>query len=354
MYMQNQLFRKFATGSAKILTVNISKDPAMLRYLNNNQNRKGHANENYARELMELFTMGIGNYTEEDVRQSARAWTGWTFIGDRFVFHPFQHDDGEKTFLGHTGNFNGDDIVRIIFQQPATAKHFAFKLSAFFTSDDPPPEIVDALAQKLRSSDWRMAPVLKQLFSSRWFYSDAVMRRKIKSPMELVAGSIRALNVPVPNTNGMLYSMKSMGQELFEAPNVGGWPHGRAWINTSTLFDRYDMPAALVTGRRPPYAQSAAWNHPESRQLTEFQTGFSPELDLARAGIATTDGAVDYFLNRLIADNVDPAKRAELIRVLNQSGSAEGKALNPTDGATHWRLLEVVELIMAMPEYQLC
>ena len=180
------------------------------------------------------------------------------------------------------------------------------------------------------------------------------MRRKIKSPVELVAGSLRALNVPVPNANGMLYTMKSMGQELFEAPNVGGWPHGRAWINTSTLFGRYDMPGSLVTGRRPPRAQSSAWNHPDARQLTDFQTGFSPELDLARAAIATTDGAVDYFLNRLIADNVDPAKRAQLVSVLNQSDSPEGKALNPADGATHWRLLELVELIMAMPEYQLC
>ncbi len=354
MYMQNQLFREFATGSAKVLTLNISRDPAMLRYLNNNQNRKGHANENYARELMELFTMGIGNYTEEDVRQSARAWTGWTFVGDHFVFRPFEHDDGEKTFLGHTGNFNGDDIVRIIFQQPATAKHFAFKLSAFFTSDDPPPEIVDALAQKLRESDWRMAPVLEQLFSSRWFFSDAVMRRKIKSPMELVAGSFRALNVPAPNANGMLYSMKSMGQELFEAPNVGGWPHGRAWINTSTLFARYDMPAALVTGRRPSHARSSAWNQPHSALLTEFQTSFSPELDLARAGIATTDGAVDYFLNRLIADEIEPAKRSDLIRVLNGSDSTDSRPLNTADGSTHWRLLELVELIMAMPEYQLC
>ncbi len=348
MYMQNQLFRRFATGSAKVLTLSISKDPAMLRYLNNNQNRRGHPNENYARELMELFTLGIGNYSEEDVRQSARAWTGWTFLGDRFIFRPFQHDDGQKTFLGRTGRFDGDDIVRIIYEQPAAASHLAFKLAAFFVSDDPPPQVVAALAATLRAADWKVGPVLEQLFASRWFYSTAVMRRKIKTPIELVAGSLRRLEVAAPDSNRLLQSLKIMGQELFEAPNVGGWPHGRAWINTSTLFARYDMPAQLLTG------------HPQSPQTQQrdeaphASTGFSPEMHLARAGIATTDAAVDYFLRLLIQDDIEPAKRRALLCALDGSAVPAGKPLNPADSATHWRLENLVELIMAMPEYQLC
>ncbi len=345
MYLQNQLFRQFATGSARELTLHVSKDPAMLRYLNNNQNRRGHANENYARELMELFTMGIGNYTEEDVRQSARAWTGWTFIGDRFLFRPLQHDDGRKTFLGQSGHFNGDDIVRIIFEQPATARHFAFKLAAYFASDDPPAEVVSALAERLRQSDWKIAPVLEQLFSSRWFYSNSVMRRKIKTPIELVVGSLRRLNVAAPAPTGLLYSLKLMGQELFEAPNVGGWPQGRAWINTSTLFARYNMPGQLVTGHP---------QRPRPGKAAQADSGFSPELHLARAGIATTDGAVDYFIRLLLQDDIEPAKRSALLCVLNGSDVPDSRALNPADSSLHWRLVDLVELIMAMPEHQLC
>jgi len=353
MYLQNELFRRFAVGNVQDLTLQVSKDPAMLRYLNNNQNVRGHPNENYARELMELFTMGIGNYTEDDVRESARAWTGWTFVGDNFVFNDFQHDYGEKTFLGQTGNFNGQDIVEIIFQQPATPRHFALKLLQFFGSDEPaPPELVLALGQTFQDENWEMAPVLQKLFSSTWFYSEPVMRSKVKTPAELVVGSLRKLNGSSPNPQALLFSMQMMGQELFEAPNVGGWPVGKNWINTSTLFARYDMPAFLVTGRRP-IIPGSAWND-NSPALQEFNTQYSPELQLAQAGASTTNSAVDWYIRQLIQDSVDPAKRSALISYLNNSDSTEDMPLNLTDQSLHARLLGLVQLIMAMPEYQLC
>ena len=349
MYLQNQLFRRFATGSAKELTVAVSRDPAMLRYLNNNQNRKGHPNENYARELMELFTMGIGNYTEEDVRESARAWTGWTFVGDTFAFRAKQHDFGRKTFLGETGDFDGRDIVNIIFSKPATATHFATKLAAFFGSDDPPPELILALAQTLRHANWHVDAVLKTLFSSRWFYSDQVVRRKIKSPIELVAGALRALQTPVANSAAVLVGMTSMGQQLFEAPNVGGWPHGRGWINTSTLFARYAVPLYMVAGRPP-------WNQPPAAkagtQLAAFETGFSPGRLLAERNISTTAAAVDFFIDLLIQDQIEPKKRDALLRSVSNSNTARDEPLNM--GMAHWKLLNLLELVMAMPEYQLC
>jgi Protein of unknown function (DUF1800) len=353
MYMQNELFRSYATGNVQELTLQVSKDPAMLRYLNNNQNQRGHPNENYARELMELFTLGIGNYTEDDVRESARAWTGWTFFGDNFFFNSNQHDYGIKTFLGQTGNFNGDDIVAIIFQQPAASKHFALKLLQFFVSDDPaPPELVDALSQTLRDSNWQIAPVLVKLFTSSWFYSDQVMRRKIKTPVELVVGSLRKLNVSAPSSQSLLLSMQMMGQELFAAPNVGGWPVGKNWINTSTLFARYDMPAFLVTGRRP-VMPGVLWDN-DASNLQEFNTGFSPELQLAQAGVSTTQGAVDWYVKQLIQDSIDPAKSTALIGYLNNSDSSADMPLNMADQSLHGRLLGVIQLIMAMPEYQLC
>ncbi|HMD54078.1 MAG TPA: DUF1800 domain-containing protein, partial [Phycisphaerae bacterium] len=353
LYLQNELFRRYAVGNVEDLTLQVSKDPAMLRYLNNNQNVSGHPNENYARELMELFTMGIGNYTEDDVRESARAWTGWTFVGNDFVFNSFQHDYGVKTYLSQTGNFNGQDVVSIIFQQPATPRHFATKMLQFFVSDDPaPPELVDALGRTLKDANWEMGPVLQKLFSSAWFYSTPVMRSKIKTPAELVVGSLRKLNGSAPNPQALLFSMQMMGQELFGAPNVGGWPVGKNWINTSTLFARYDMPAFLVTGRRP-LIPGAPWDN-NAAPLEEFNTQYSPELQLAQAGVSSTHGAVDWYVRQLIQDSIDPAKRAGLISYLNNSDSIADAPLNMADQSLHTRLLGLVQLVMAMPEYQLC
>ena len=183
-YQQNQLFRNYALGNLRELTRAVSQDPAMLIYLDNAANVASHPNENFARELMELYTLGVDHYTEKDVRESARAWTGWQY--SRFTgvarFNPRVHDDGVKTFLGQTGNFNGDDIVNIIFAQPQCARFFAGSLLSYFVYNDPEPELIDAVAALLRKHDFELAPVMSAIFRSNVFYSDRAYRALVKTP----------------------------------------------------------------------------------------------------------------------------------------------------------------------------
>jgi uncharacterized protein (DUF1800 family) len=256
MYRQNQLFRRFAAGNFTRLLDGVARDPAMLRYLNNNENRKGHPNENWARELMELFTMGIGHYTEADVRESARAWTGWTlrnggtYEGRRtFAFMPQIHDGGVKTFLGQTGAWDGTDIMRIILANPATPQWIAGKLARWFVGPQADPELVGSLAGFLRVNDYELEPVLRTLFRSRAFYRPEVMHTMIKSPAEFAVGAVRHLGIAGPDWIRISYAMIAMGQHLFFPPNVAGWRGGPAWMNAGTVFARTDLVAALASGR---------------------------------------------------------------------------------------------------------
>src|SRR5207245_1160627 len=198
MAMQLALFRQMATGSFKELILAISKDPAMLSYLDNNSNRKGKPNENYARELMELFTLGVGNFGEQDVKEAARAFTGWTFAANEFVFRRNQHDDGLKTFLGRTGTFDGTDVIEIIFAQPAADRHLPRKLFEFFAYQGPEEPVIDELAAIFRRSDWSVRAVLRALFRSALFYSPRTVRAQVKSPVEPVVGAVRGLGGEVP------------------------------------------------------------------------------------------------------------------------------------------------------------
>src|SRR2546428_3942567 len=191
MAMQLALFRQMATGSFKELILAISQDPAMLSYLDNNSNRKGKPNENYARELMELFTLGVGNFGEQDVKEAARAFTGWTFTGNEFVFRRNQHDDGVKTFLGRTGTFDGTDVIEILFAQPAAARHLPPKLFEAFAYQGPEEPVIDELAGIFRRSDWSVRAVLRALFHSALFYSPKTVRAQVKSPVELVVGAVQ-------------------------------------------------------------------------------------------------------------------------------------------------------------------
>jgi len=247
MVDQNQLFRRSALGNIRDLTLAVSSDVAMLRYLDNAQNVKAHPNENFARELMELFTLGIGNYSEDDVRESARAFTGWSI--DRqtgtAAFLPRRHDDGIKTFLGRTGNFDGAAIVSIIFAQPACARYFATKLLSFFVYDDPEPGLVEAVASELRAKDYQLAPVMSTLLRSNVFYSERAYRALVKSPAEFVAGAYQLYSIPAAKPIA-LQAMRRMGQVLFYPPNVKGWDGGAAWLNSQTLLTRENFASGLV------------------------------------------------------------------------------------------------------------
>ncbi len=251
LYNQLALFHQHAVGNFRDLLLGVCRDPALLRYLDNNQNRKGKPNENFARELMELFTLGPGHYTEQDVKEAARAFTGWTNDPFQFRFVARQHDYGSKTFLGRTGDFDGEDIVHIILQQPACAEFITRKLLHFFGFEAVSETTVQELADTFRDQDYQLAPLLRKMFSTAEFYRTDNMGVQIKSPIQLVVGTARTLEAKLDRPEFYLYVLDLMGQVPFFPPNVKGWPDGRAWIDTSRLLTRYTFAEILTRGRIP-------------------------------------------------------------------------------------------------------
>ncbi len=248
MYTQNQLFRKMALANFDDLLKAVSKDPAMMVYLDTENNRKGKPNENYARELMELFTTGIGHYTEDDVRESARAFTGWTLKGGKQLryttessFNPKYFDSGQKTFMGKTGNFTGDDIVEMLVPLRATAERLSTRLFSFFAYSNPEPEIVRHLADTFQQSHYNVGAVVREIFAMDAFYSPKAYRALIKSPAELAAQTLRATGSDARGYGAAVTASAAMGQVLFYPPNVAGWPAGTSWINSSTLLTRVNF-----------------------------------------------------------------------------------------------------------------
>src|SRR5262249_15255686 len=245
MYQQNTLFRTNALGDFHNLLLAVSKDPAMIIWLDNQQNRKNKPNENYAREVMELFTMGIGNYSETDVKEAARAFTGWA-APSTFSYNKKQHDDNSKTFLGQTGNFGGEDIVRILADRPETAHFLAKKLISFFCMDNPPEPFIQKVADSYLANKRNIRSVMETIFKSDQFRGDACYHMKVKSPAEFVVGTMKSLQVA--KIDGDLPSvMARMGQNLLEPPNVKGWDGGMAWIATDTLMERFNFAARIST-----------------------------------------------------------------------------------------------------------
>ncbi|HEY2727993.1 MAG TPA: DUF1800 domain-containing protein, partial [Parafilimonas sp.] len=224
----------------------VSKSAAMLNFLNNQQNQKQHPNENFAREVMELFTMGRGNYTEQDVKESARAFTGWEskFNGD-FIFRPFFHDDDEKNFLGKKGNFNGDDILNIILEQPQTATFITKKIYRYFVNEEIDEAIINDLSKSFYESNYDIKALMKNIFTGDWFYDEKNIGCKIKSPVELLVGIRRMLPMQLEDDKTQLLLESALGQILFYPPNVAGWQGGTAWIDSSTLMLRLRIPQLI-------------------------------------------------------------------------------------------------------------
>jgi uncharacterized protein (DUF1800 family) len=237
---QNELFRREAAGNYARLLREISRDPAMLFYLDGVSNRKGQPNENFARELLELFTVGEGNYSEQDIKEAARAFTGWSIdrqTGAHRVY-PILHDDGAKTFLGRSGNFNGDDILAAVLAHPRTAERLVEKLWREFVSPKPDPAEVKRLASILRQSDYEMKPLLRAMFLSPAFQDPANRGTLFKSPVEVTIGTLRLLQIPVDDTQRLVRAGRQLGQDIFDPPNVKGWQGGEAWISSYTLMLR--------------------------------------------------------------------------------------------------------------------
>jgi uncharacterized protein (DUF1800 family) len=248
---QNEMFRRNATGNYRELLLDVSRDPAMLIYLNNNQNIDRKPNENYARELLELFTLGEGAYSEADIKAAARAFTGWSVDprgAGRFVFSGRRHDWDEKTFLGETGHFDGTDIIDIVLKQPVAAEHLIRRLWLFMAGRDAPAEVVARLAPVFRERGYEIKPLLRAMLRLDAFYRDDVMFQQVRSPADLIVGTMRALEIAPEDCAAMSAAMRLMGQELFQPPNVKGWDGGLTWINTATLFNRYNLLGYMVHG----------------------------------------------------------------------------------------------------------
>jgi hypothetical protein len=345
MLKQNEFLRANCLGNFRELLLGISRDPAMLKYLDNNTNRRQHPNENYARELMELFTLGIGNYTEDDVKAAARAFTGWSFRGEEFVFRPGEHDDGIKTYLGRTGHLDGADVIDVILEQPCTARFMAKKLVRYFVCDDPPPTVVEEVAAMLRAKNYEFKPVVRAILQSEIFYSPKAYRTQIKSPAQLVVGSVRSLGVTM-SERAMAVAMRMLGQDLLYPPNVKGWDGGEAWINTTTLLMRYNLAGYLLSGQIPGEGEGKApkVKTPQARRL-RLDRFSPPHHDLNKMYVpdiaVDADRLVDALIGRLLQAKLDAQARRWLVEQAEVIAVSE----RPT---------RVAHLIMSMPDYQLC
>ena len=250
MWRQNELFSRLATDYWLRLLIEAGRDPAMLIWLDQAQSRKEHPNENYAREVMELFALGEGHYTEKDVTEGARALTGWSLDRDaqKFVYRPAFHDNNDKTFLGLTGNLNGEDVMAQIINQRQAAVFITGKLWNFFAGQPPANDLNQALADAFIGNARHFKPFLRVMFGSEEFYSESVLRNQVKSPVQWLVGTARMLETDLPPGFISAAMLRTLGQDLFAPPNVKGWDGGITWITTNTLLERYNDAATLVQG----------------------------------------------------------------------------------------------------------
>lgn len=332
-----QIFREKGLGKFSDLLFAVSKSPAMLQFLNNQQNKKGHPNENFAREVMELFTMGRNNYTEKDIKEAARAYTGWAYDKEgNFVFRKNQHDDGQKTFLGKTGNFTGEDVLNIILEQPATAEFICTKIYKFFVNDTPDPDKINFLSTRFRNSGYDILALLQNIFSSDWFYKKENIGAKIKSPIELMVGMLRVLPIEFDSPQSNLFFQKTLGQLLFYPPNVAGWPSGTSWIDSTTLLLRMQLPQ-IWTGLQPLEMKSP--------EFDDIDMGMKQKIDLQK--VFNTSGKTIHwdlvesqFQNKNLQDY--------LLQVPSATDVSDIEKYS--DHSTKSKIIN----IMSLPEYQLC
>jgi uncharacterized protein (DUF1800 family) len=362
LYNQLKLFHQHALGNFGDLLHAIIRDPATLRYLDNDRNRKGNPNENLARELMELFSLGPGNYTEQDIREGARALTGYSLEPYQFRYRPFLHDAGSKTILGRTGNFNGEDFVNIILEQPACAEFMARKLWVYFANENPQEEVIKTLAGKFRDATHDIKILLREMFSHQEFYSTEAMGTQIKSPIQLVVGTARTLGLAVNNVEFYGRMLFTMGQVPYWPPNVKGWPGGRAWIDTSRLVTRYTFAEIIAEGKIPeemdPRLQGDVdLRNPgmsdDERKIKLQQRRMMPPRNLRVdfdaekfAGSASSPAEIIEAITRVLLA-VTPSLEEQKVLIANLEKTLAQK---PREEA----LQRAVGDVMLLPAYQLC
>jgi uncharacterized protein (DUF1800 family) len=341
-FNQINAIRDHALGNFRDLVLAVAKDPSMIRYLNNQQNKKNKPNENFARELMELFTIGRGNYTEQDIKEAARAFTGWSSnLGGKFVFRRRQHDFGSKTFMGKTGKFDGDEIIDIILEQRATAQFICTKIYRYFVNEKVDTRIVNRLADQFYKSDYNIEALMRSIFTSDWFYDKKNIGIKIKSPVDLVAGMSRGLNVQYDNEQALIFAQKALGQVLFNPPNVAGWAGGKAWIDNSTMMLRLNLVTYLLYASDVDFRTKSdlkASSRNKAMRKLEASVNLAPLQQILSTNDKerTIEELSDFLLQR------DPAVDKKLIQQYAQSGTDQNF------------IKMAIARITSLPEYQLC
>lgn len=330
LWLQYDTLRSHAMGEFPTLVKAVMRDPAMLIYLDGDRSLAGSPNENFAREVMELFTLGEGNYTEHDIQEAARAFTGYRInpANQTSRFAPLQHDDGEKVLFGKRGRFTGEDAIDIIVKQKACAPFMSWKLLRYYVSENPPPGLVQAFAAELIRQKFQIRPALATLFRSAAFYSPKAVQ--VKGPVEWLVGTARRLGATLPPYNISFQMLTEMGQILYQPPNVKGWDGGRTWISTSTLFARYNY-AAMLSG-----AEAIQRGRRNSYRIRPTLFVSLPEE--ARANPSAT---VDFLAKALFTRPLTPREKAPFEQFM------QGKKSEPAV------LSRLAHLMMSTPQYQL-
>lgn len=350
------VIRTNALGNFRDLLFNVSKTASMIQFLNNNQNKKGHPNENFARELMELFTIGRGNYTESDIKESARAFTGWgTNPQGDFIFRPRQHDDGIKTFFGKTANLSGEDIIEILLEQKQTAVFITRKVYKFFVNEIVNEEIVSVLAANFYNSGYDIRGLMTEIFKSSWFYDQKNIGTQIKSPVVWLIGMRRQLPLEMQNPTVQLILERLLGQVLFSPPNVAGWPGGKHWIDSSSLMLRMQVPRIIAQSdsllSRPKDDDDMMMGMRDQSFIKNPKKVVNPGVQLFQTKILWDDYLKNFNdvldpelysnIRDLLLQKVLPVNETDIVKYIDESDRVK-------------RIQSITIRLMGTPEYQLC
>lgn len=341
MQKQNNLLRKHALGKFPDMLHAMAKDPAMIIYLNNQENKKAHPNENFARELMELFTLGEGHYTEKDIKESARAFTGWAVNNKgQFEFRKNVHDDDEKEFFGRKGNFNGEEIINIILEKKQCAVYIVTKIYREFVNPEINSNRIEELAESFFKSGYDTGQLMKNIFSSDWFYDEENMGCKIASPVELLVRYKLLTNLDFKKVKTQTGLQNVLGQVLFFPPNVAGWKGGRAWIDSSSLLLRLNLPQYIINesevdlGGKPAFEEEDYQPKEKTKLYADWKEIISHNKPLQR------DAMYDVLITQLIQCNSSQIKK----EIVMQNVSTQDKEKY---------IVKLAANIMSTPEFQL-
>lgn len=336
------VLREHALGDFKSLVVGVAKTPAMIRFLNNQQNKKQKPNENFARELMELFTIGRGNYSEQDVKESARAFTGWTSSQNQFEFRERWHDDGVKTFMGNRGNWGGEDIIDFLLEKKETARFIVEKIYRYFVSDKLENTIANQLTDQFYNSNYDIGELMRTIFKSDWFYAAENIGTKIKSPIEYLAGMMQLLDTKFEDRKPLLQLQKALGQVLLNPPNVAGWPGGKAWIDNATLLLRLNLPNFLLNAGEMNVKVKDEFESKESfKRLKNVKVG----VDLKMLESTLENSAINN-------DQLEELSRFVLQAPIGKNKAIINRFFAGIGGDNTYK--NTVIGVLSLPEYQLC